>query len=151
MKSNTLATLSRRLLALFSSRHRAAPLACLFVGLAAFAQVANSAVGSTPGSFVVSPSGAATYTIPIQVPPGINGVQPNIVLAYNSQGGNGIAGVGWEIGGLSRITRCGRTIDRDGMKGGVNINADDRFCLDGQRLIVTNGGAYGGNGTFLPN
>lgn len=108
------------------------------LALALFAQTllaATSPVGSTPGSFAVSPSGAATYSIPIQVPPGVNGMQPNISLVYNSQAGNGIAGVGWNIGGLSQITRCGATIDRDGFKGGVNLDTNDKFCLDGQRLI----------------
>jgi len=34
----------------------------------------------------------------------------------------------------------------DGLKGGVNYDANDRFCLDGQRLIAING-AYGADGT----
>ena len=110
------------------------------------AHAVTSPVGATPGTFVVSASGAATYSIPIQVPPGINGMQPDISLVYNSQAGNGIAGVGWGIGGLSAITRCGATMDRDGIKGGVSLDATDKFCLDGQRLVAISG-AYGANGT----
>jgi len=112
-------------------------LACASTTLAA-----TSPVGATPGSFAVSPSGAATYSIPIQVPPGVGGMQPSLSLSYNSQGGNGIAGVGWNIGGLSAITRCGATIDRDGVKGGVDLTTSDKYCLDGQRLIAISATEY---------
>ena len=101
-----------------------------------------SAQMSTPGQFGVSPSGAATYSIPIQVPPGVAGMQPKLSLEYNSQGGNGILGLGWSLSGLSAITRCPKTIATDGIRGSVNYNQEDRFCLDGQRLMVVNG-AYG--------
>jgi hypothetical protein len=101
---------------------------------------------STPGSFAVSPSGAATYTVPIQVPPGVGGLAPNLALVYNSQAGNGLLGVGWSLSGLSSITRCPRTMAQDGVRGSVNYDLNDRYCLDGQRLIAVSG-AYGGNGT----
>ena len=83
-------------------------------------------------------TGAATYHLPIEVPPGIKKMQPNLAFTYNSQDPNDIMGMGWQISGLSQIERCGATYIQDGFKGGVNYDADDRFCLDGQRLIRIN-------------
>jgi RHS repeat-associated protein len=102
-------------------------------------------VGSTAGQASVSLSGGATYTIPIFAPPGTAGMQPSVSLVYNSQGGNGIAGYGWNISGLSAITRVGHTLYHDGVVEGINYN-DDRFALDGQRLIKVSG-EYGADGT----
>src|SRR5262249_39376785 len=109
--------------------------AALFVLAALSCAQAQTVAGVTPGSFQVSPSGAATYTIPIQVPPGIAGVEPRLALTYSSQGGNGLVGMGWGLSGLSNIQRCPKTFAQDGARGGINYDADDRFCLDGQRLI----------------
>ncbi len=107
--------------------------------LASMPVITQAAVGSIPGSFSVSPSGAATYTIPIQVPPGIGGVKPDISLKYSSQSGNGLLGVGWSLGGLSSISRCPTTLAQDGFIDGVDFDANDRFCLDGQRLVEVAG------------
>jgi RHS repeat-associated protein len=115
-----------------------------------FAQTGTSEeVGITEGQLSVSLTGGANYVIPIAVPPGINGVVPQVSLAYNSQGGNGMAGYGWNISGVSAITRIPRTQFHDGVVGGVNLDANDRFALDGQRLIVKSGttGIYGADGT----
>lgn len=112
----------------------------------AWPQTPATVAGSTPGQFSVSPSGAATYRIPIQVPPGVAGMEPKLELVYNSQGGNGLLGMGWSLSGLSSITRCPRTMATDGVRGGVNLDANDRFCLDGQRLLVV-AGVYGGVGS----
>lgn len=105
-------------------------------------------VGVTEGQLSVSLSGGASYAIPIAVPPGINGVVPQVSLVYNSQGGNGMAGYGWNISGVSAITRIPRTKFHDGVVGGVNLDANDRFALDGQRLILKSGTAYGEAGAI---
>ncbi len=99
-----------------------------------------------PGSFAVSESGAATYSIDIDVPPGTAGIEPKLSLTYSSQGGNGLLGMGWSLSGLSSITRCPKTVAQDGVRGAVRFDANDRFCLDGQRLIAASG-AYGTSGT----
>jgi len=115
--------------------------------LASFAPSAYAtAVGATPGSHQVSPSGAFTYTIPIAVPPGTAGIEPKLSLSYNSQGGNGLLGMGWSLAGLSVIHRCPKTMVQDGVIGGVNYNANDRYCLDGQRLVAVSG-TYGADAT----
>jgi hypothetical protein len=100
---------------------------------------------STPGKFDVGSSGAATYSIPIAVPPGTAGIAPALALGFSSQGSNGIAGMGWSLSGLPSINRCPRTIAQDGVRGGVNFDANDRFCMDSQRLMVISG-AYGADG-----
>ncbi len=102
--------------------------------------------GAILGQFAVDGNGAATYTIPIKVPPGVGGLQPELSLVYNSQQGNGPLGVGWSLGGLSSITRCPATKAIDGFIDPVDFDNNDKFCLDGQRLIATSG-AYGADGT----
>ena len=69
----------------------------LLIALPAYADL----VGKIDATFAVAPSGAATYQIPITVPPGTAGMQPELSLSYDSQGPNGPLGVGFAIGGLS--------------------------------------------------
>ncbi len=121
----------------------AAAVVANLMGCALLAQAQTKTVaGKIPGQFAVSPSGAATYRIPIEMPPGVAGMQPQLALSYNSQAGNGLLGVGWNIEGLSAITRCPQTMAQDGKRGSVKFDSEDRFCLDGQRLILVNG-TYG--------
>jgi RHS repeat-associated protein len=102
--------------------------------------------GNTPGQLNISLTGAATYSIPFSVPPGIKDVVPQIGLAYSSQAGNGIAGWGWNITGLSAITRIPNTIFHDGEVDGVDFDNNDRYAIDGQRLILESG-TYGLDGS----
>ena len=98
-----------------------------------------------PGQFSVSPSGAASYSIPIAIPPGSAGVMPSLSLDYSSQLRNGLLGAGWMLAGLPSIGRCPKTMAQDGAPSNVNLDANDRFCMEGQRLIATSG-AYGADG-----
>ncbi|KLN58874.1 hypothetical protein WH96_20690, partial [Kiloniella spongiae] len=125
----------------------AGSLSVSFVG-GAYAQTSNTTTvaGSLEGEFAVDDSGAATYSIPISVPPGIAGNEPRLTLSYSSQAGNGPLGVGWGLSGLSAITRCGQRLVPHGKIHGVDFSAADRFCLDGQRLVAVSGD-YGADGT----
>jgi len=96
---------------------------------------ANS--GWTEGAFSVSHEGAATYRLPLWVPAGRRGLQPSLSLNYSSQAGNGPVGVGWSLSGLSSITPCPRTTDRDSRNVQVSFDSHDVYCLDGQRLRPT--------------
>lgn len=108
----------------------------------------STEVGVTQGQLSVSLSGGANYNIPIAVPPGINGIVPQIGLAYNSQGSNGLAGYGWNITGVSVITRIPATKYHDRVIDAVDFDNLDRFALDGQRLIVKDSASvYGANET----
>jgi RHS repeat-associated protein len=92
------------------------------------------AVGATAGNHSVSASGGAIYSIPIAIPQGTAGMQPNIALSYNSQSGEGIAGYGWNIAGLSSITRVSKTQYDDGYTEGVSLTSADDYALDGNRF-----------------
>ncbi|MBX7183240.1 MAG: FG-GAP-like repeat-containing protein, partial [Bacteroidia bacterium] len=95
----------------------------------------SKAVGYIPATYNVTPTGAASYTIPIQVPPGTAGMIPTLSLGYNSQSGNGILGWGWNLSGLSAISRVPKTIYHNGKVEPVKFDGTDNFALDGQMLI----------------
>ena len=97
----------------------------------------SKAVGQIPITPGVSPSGAKTYEIPLELYPGINGFAPELKLVYNSQQGNGeYLGTGWSISGLSTITREGKNIYYDGKTEGIKFDNSDSFSLDGNRLVL---------------
>lgn len=115
------------------------------VSLAGELPAHDPTVGRLAGSAGVS-GGSASYEIPIAVPPGRRGMQPSVSLNYSSRAGNGIAGMGWSLSGLSSLHRCPQTLEQDGQIRAVQLDANDRLCLDGQRLVAT-GGSYGASGT----
>ena len=123
-----------------------APFAATASLVSAAETTATDKAGTLAGAFRVTESGAASYRVPIYAVPGTAGVTPELALAYNSQGGNGIAGLGWTLEGASSIVRCRATRHQDGVSRPVQWNAHDRFCLDGQRLVLESG-TYGSPGS----
>src|SRR5207244_1698944 len=64
------------------------------ISINADSQTPTTVAGYTPASFRVTAAGAAEYTIPIRVPPGIAGMEPRLAFVFDSQRGNGLLGVG---------------------------------------------------------
>jgi RHS repeat-associated protein len=67
---------------------------------------------------------------------------PTIATPFGSGGLTG----GDMSGDIRMIMRCPRTMAQDGIHGGVNYDANDRFCMDGRRLILISG-TYGADGS----
>lgn len=107
----------------------------------------NEEISETKGELSVSLTGGAIYNIPISLPPGIAGVKPELSLTYNSQAGNGLAGYGWNMAGISVITRIPSTKHHDNNIDPVDFDSSDRFVFEGQRLMLKSG-TYGGNGAI---
>lgn len=103
-------------------------------------------VGAVKGSLSVGGDGSSNYSVPIDLPKGTAGMEPKLGLNYSSNGGNGIMGVGWSLGGLQRITRGPSSAVKDGAFDPMDFDASDRFFLDGERLVCV-AGTYGADGS----
>ena len=80
-------------------------------------------------------TGAVLYTIPIKIPPGRNGIQPNLNLTYNSYRKNGWIGLGWDLE-VSVIQRS--------TKRGVDYNAEDFVVIrDGYSVELVERAEWG--------
>ena len=112
-----------------------------------FAQNTTLPVGTVPGNAGVSSLGAATYSIPIEVVPGTHGVQPELSVVYNSMTRCGILGEKCDLIGMSCISRVGKTQFLDHSVSPVSFTYNDRFSLDGNRLVCMDPTQYGLSGT----
>ena len=99
----------------------------------------SKAIGVTLGSSNVSLNGTAAYSIPIYIPDGVRGMQPNVSVNYSSAAGNGLLGFGWNLSAYSSITYDSYNMYNDAMVSPVKINYGAPFSLDGQRLIPVSG------------
>ena len=96
----------------------------------------SSYVGRTEGEMRVTPLGQTEYEISIPALPGTGGMTPHLSITYNSSSKSGLLGHGFDLKGLSIIGRAPQNIALDGKAGEVTFTADDRFALDGARLVL---------------
>lgn len=91
--------------------------------------------------------GDAIIGVPIQIPSGVNGVQPTLSLAFSSGRGRqrtnekiheDILGYGWRVNGFSEIRRCHKNTSLLG----VTFTDLDSLCLDGEPLVLITGTAW---------
>ncbi|QIY91650.1 polymorphic toxin type 23 domain-containing protein [Chryseobacterium gallinarum] len=99
----------------------------------------------TKGNIEVTGGGQLQFTLPIALPPGVKSVAPQINLVYSSDSGNGIAGYGWNLSGITAISRIGKNIEKDGEVKSIQIDYSDYYSFNGQRLILKSG-EYGKDG-----
>ncbi|MBR3456125.1 MAG: VCBS repeat-containing protein [Bacteroidaceae bacterium] len=96
-------------------------------------------VGSPDGVFQVSPTGAASYSINIDIPKGRHGMEPRLAVTYNSQGGNGVAGWGFELTGTSAIRCAAKDLYHDNQIGALDLSTCGTYMLDGTRMVLKSG------------
>src|SRR5436309_10199971 len=79
-------------------------------------------------------TGTGNFTVPIALPPGRNGFQPELNLVYSTGNGNGYFGQGWSLSipGVSRKTSKGVPRYRDG----APLKDRDTFLLSGAEDLV---------------
>jgi hypothetical protein len=84
-------------------------------------------------------TGTGNFTVPIAVPPGRNGLQPQLNLVYTTGNGNGRFGRGWSLSilGVSRQTSKGVPRFDDSKDTFVLSGAEDLVPVPGGPLTAT--------------
>jgi len=80
-------------------------------------------------------TGTGNFTIPIALPSGRNGFQPQLSLVYSTGNGNGLFGLGWNLSvpGVTRKTSKGIPRYQDYEK---ELKKRDTFILSGTEDLV---------------
>ncbi len=82
--------------------------------------------------------GNAKLSYPIEAPPGRHGLQPQLSVAYNSDGGNSWMGVGWDLS-MQQIT----VESRWGVPRYISGAESETYLLNGEMLVEeTSAGPY---------
>src|SRR6516164_8545933 len=88
-------------------------------------------------------TGTGNFSVPIALPPGRNGFEPQLSLNYSTGNPNSPFGLGWSISvpGVSRKTNKGLPTYEDGL---------DTFLLSGSEDLVEVPGAANGTTRYRP-
>ena len=88
-------------------------------------------------------SGTGNFSVPLALPAGRNGFQPQLSLSYSTGAGNGLFGLGWSLAvpGVSR--RTARGVPR-------YDDETDVFILSGAEDLVPVAGSYPGRVRYRP-
>lgn len=93
------------------------------------------AANPSSGMSLISPptasqSGSAGVSYPLTIPAGRQGMQPQLNISYNSDGGNGFLGLGWSMGqsAISIDTRWGVPLLSDTLETEI-------YTLDGEQMM----------------
>jgi YD repeat-containing protein len=79
-------------------------------------------------------SGTSAYSVKVAIPPGVNGLQPEVVLRYNAGSGNGAFGLAWSWSPMS--------IQRQVEKGIPSYGGTDTFTFMGEELVSLSDGTF---------
>jgi hypothetical protein len=95
-------------------------------------------------------TGTGNFSVPIALPPGRNGLQPQLTLTYSTGNGNGPFGLGWSLSvpGVSRKTSHG--IPRYNEHATADDSKRDVFLLSGSEDLVKVSGSYPGRVRYRP-
>ena len=82
-------------------------------------------------------TGTGNFSVPIAVPTGRNGFQPELTLGYSSGNGNGVFGMGWALGipGVMRKTSKGIPVYDDHKDVFVLSGAEDLVPVDFEKGV----------------
>ncbi len=120
-------------------------------GTGTASELALEVAGSIAGTFQ-NVQGTASYTIPIPVPSGRNGMEPQLNLSYNSQTSDGPVGIGWRLDAGLMITRGVHTTERSNgydNKTTVAYDDTDQLVLNGKELKLISGSHLNNGAVYM--
>jgi RHS repeat-associated protein len=100
----------------------------------------TSIAGAVPVTVNASEHGHAQASINFEALPAGNGFVPKLSLEYaSSQTNMGLGGIGWELGGISVISRCQKHRAFEGSQAPILLDQSDSICLNGTKLLLIDG------------
>lgn len=101
----------------------------------------DTIAGALQARHNIDANGSLSINVPLLTPHAK--AVPDLSLAYHSAANApSTLGLGWVLKGAPMIERVPATIAQDGFRGVVNYDNNDRFALDGQRIMNIGGNEY---------